>query len=308
MVLGDVMGAQLTDPASARHANRGRLNGSCVTNVNREPMTKARECLAPRSSRKMQFSTGTCRAQNLLRPRYRQPTLICKANNGVSRSEIRLLVRSEDGMRSIATILATQTNLRPGDVYCLYGDVGAGKSVFSRAFIRAVMEDPYLAVPSPTYLLQNIYDDMDVPIHHFDLYRLPAASSQHELARLDLPSSFARAVSLVEWAERLGAQVPPERLSIHIAVAQGQERMQGSNQQGGSASTKSGWSDASSDRDAEEGGMHADEEEYQDTRARHVSMHAHGALWEERLGMLLQELQTFQDPDVMVLPGPAGHL
>jgi hypothetical protein len=46
---------------------------------------------------------------------------------------------------------------RAGDVICLHGDVGAGKSAFSRAFVRAVARDPYLEVPSPTYLLQQIY-------------------------------------------------------------------------------------------------------------------------------------------------------
>lgn len=46
---------------------------------------------------------------------------------------------------------------RAEDVICLHGDVGMGKSVFSRAFIRAVARDPYLEVPSPTYLLQQIY-------------------------------------------------------------------------------------------------------------------------------------------------------
>lgn len=44
--------------------------------------------------------------------------------------------------------------LRPGDCYCLYGDVGAGKSVFSRAFIRHAAQDDGLPVPSPTFLLQ----------------------------------------------------------------------------------------------------------------------------------------------------------
>ncbi|WIA44440.1 hypothetical protein OEZ86_007195 [Tetradesmus obliquus] len=77
------------------------------------------------------------------------------------------------------------------DCYCLFGSVGAGKSVFSRAFIRAAAQDPTLPVPSPTYLLQLIYEEQEgPPIHHFDLYRL---DSQQDMSRLDLAASFSSA-------------------------------------------------------------------------------------------------------------------
>ena len=60
---------------------------------------------------------------------------------------------TEEALGTLAVLLAEQ-GLRAGDVYLLYGAVGAGKSVFSRAFIRAALGDPHLPVPSPTYLLQ----------------------------------------------------------------------------------------------------------------------------------------------------------
>lgn len=89
---------------------------------------------------------------------------------------------------------------RAGDVICLHGDVGMGKSVFSRAFVRAVARDPHLEVPSPTYLLQQVYDEHDPslgpPVHHFDLYRLAGAA---DMAKLGLDGSFTTAVSLLEW-------------------------------------------------------------------------------------------------------------
>ncbi|EIE25100.1 hypothetical protein COCSUDRAFT_9560, partial [Coccomyxa subellipsoidea C-169] len=87
------------------------------------------------------------------------------------------------------------------DCVCLYGDVGAGKSVFSRAFIRAFTDDPDLPVPSPTYLLQNTYDNAKGAIvHHFDLYRLAGPS---ELGRLELDDALSSGICLFEWAERL---------------------------------------------------------------------------------------------------------
>ena len=129
-------------------------------------------------------------------------------------------------MALLAQQLSSQ--LHPGDCYCLYGEVGAGKSAFSRAFIRAASQDDTMPVTSPTYLLQNIYDEHgDPPIHHFDLYRLvPAGSSsgassgisEKDMQRLSLEESFREAVSLVEWAERIQGQEPAERLAVHISV------------------------------------------------------------------------------------------
>lgn len=54
-------------------------------------------------------------------------------------------------------------------------------------------------------------------IHHYDLYRL---TEPHDLLRLDLPSSFTQAVSLVEWPERLQDQPPPQHLAVHLSVIQ----------------------------------------------------------------------------------------
>jgi tRNA A37 threonylcarbamoyladenosine biosynthesis protein TsaE len=57
------------------------------------------------------------------------------------------------------------------------------------------------------------------PIHHFDLYRLTKPA---QLLRLDLAASFRTAVSLLEWAERLQEQTPPERLEIHLGILEKQ--------------------------------------------------------------------------------------
>ncbi|KAG2486484.1 hypothetical protein HYH03_014788 [Edaphochlamys debaryana] len=127
--------------------------------------------------------------------------------------EHRLGVPSAQALDVLAALFAS--HIRPGDCYCLFGAVGAGKSVFSRAFIRAVAEDDFLPVPSPTFLLQNTYDEHDgPPIHHFDFYRL---TSVQDFNRLDLQGSLVHAVSLMEWPERLPT-LPGEYLAIHIQV------------------------------------------------------------------------------------------
>ncbi|KAL4428029.1 hypothetical protein ABPG75_002118 [Micractinium tetrahymenae] len=139
--------------------------------------------------------------------------------------QLTVLATSPTATQLLAHFFACE--LRPADCYLLFGSVGAGKSYFSRAFIRAAAEDEDLPVPSPTFLLQNIYTEhAGPPIHHFDLYRL---AQEYDLARLDLPASFSHVVCLVEWAERLqalggGAHLPADHLAVRIAIVEAAEQ------------------------------------------------------------------------------------
>jgi tRNA threonylcarbamoyladenosine biosynthesis protein TsaE len=99
--------------------------------------------------------------------------------------------------RAIGAELAREA--RPGDVLGLVGELGAGKTVFVRGFVEGLGGDP-AQVRSPTFTLMNLYD-ADMPIHHFDLYRLGAAGELDGIGFVE----FARGdgVSLVEWADRI---------------------------------------------------------------------------------------------------------
>ena len=68
-------------------------------------------------------------------------------------------------------------SLRTGDAVLLDGPLGAGKSALARALLRALLADPALEVPSPSYTLVQAYPSPLGPVHHFDLWRLdgPAA-------------------------------------------------------------------------------------------------------------------------------------
>jgi len=109
---------------------------------------------------------------------------------------------------------------KPGDVIALLGDLGAGKSEFARAFIRA-LSDPLEDVPSPTFTLVQTYECAVAEIWHFDLYRLESAEDAFELG---IEDAFHDGISLIEWPERLGPYLPRGRLDVHLAPAPGRNR------------------------------------------------------------------------------------
>ena len=106
--------------------------------------------------------------------------------------------------------------LRKGDVIALTGDLGAGKSVFARALIKARGRASGVeigAVPSPTFTLVQQYDLPEFPILHFDLYRL---SDPEEAWEIGLEEAFAEGASLIEWADRIEGFLPPGTIGIHL--------------------------------------------------------------------------------------------
>lgn len=109
--------------------------------------------------------------------------------------------------------------VRAGDALLLSGPLGAGKSAFARAFIRARADDPLLDVPSPSFTLVQIYD-LAVPVAHFDLWRLEGPAGVMELGF----DAAGEGIVLVEWPDRLGALAPGEALRIGIEWAQGEAR------------------------------------------------------------------------------------
>ena len=111
--------------------------------------------------------------------------------------------------------------LQPGDILGLEGDLGAGKSTFARALIRALSSDPDLEVPSPTFTLMQSYETPRFDIAHFDLYRL---TDPGELDELGLESSLKDGVAVIEWPSRAEKRLPAEHFKLLLEEANGAER------------------------------------------------------------------------------------
>lgn len=98
-----------------------------------------------------------------------------------------------------------------GTVIGLVGPLGAGKTRLSRAIAEALGVEPG-AISSPTFVLIQEYDG-NLPVYHFDTYRLTAPSAFEDLGVADYWDS---GVSLVEWADRVGELLPPDRWTITL--------------------------------------------------------------------------------------------
>lgn len=107
-----------------------------------------------------------------------------------------------------------------GDAILLDGPLGAGKTAFARAFLRAASGDPQLEVPSPTFTLVQSYETRIGLVHHFDLWRLDGPAALDELGWDEARDDIV----LVEWPDRLGALRPAEALTVALEPAQGDAR------------------------------------------------------------------------------------
>jgi tRNA threonylcarbamoyladenosine biosynthesis protein TsaE len=104
--------------------------------------------------------------------------------------------------------------LRLGDAVLLRGELGAGKSTLARGLVRA-LTTPDEEVPSPTFTLVQAYEGPGFTIAHLDLYRL---SGPEEVYELGFDEALEEGVALVEWPQRLGARLPPDRLDIELRL------------------------------------------------------------------------------------------
>ena len=106
----------------------------------------------------------------------------------------------------------------PGQVYCLDGDLGTGKTVFAQGFAAGLGIDG--PVNSPTFTILQVYENGRLPLYHFDVYRIADPEEMDEIGYEDC--FFGEGVCLVEWSELIEELIPED--AIHITIEKNLEK------------------------------------------------------------------------------------
>jgi tRNA threonylcarbamoyladenosine biosynthesis protein TsaE len=107
------------------------------------------------------------------------------------------------------------SNLRRGDIVCLSGQLGSGKTVLAKG-IAAGLGIKTARIISPTFVLLREYPGARIPLYHFDFYRLTTAS---DIALLGYEEYFyGDGVTVIEWPDRLKRLMPREYLKVSLSI------------------------------------------------------------------------------------------
>lgn len=109
--------------------------------------------------------------------------------------------------------------VRPGDVLCLVGDLGTGKTTFTKALAKGLeIEDD---VTSPTFTIVQEYEGR-IPLYHFDVYRIEDVSEMEDLPYEEY--FYGDGVCVIEWAEMIQEILPKDYMKIQIQYLKDQRR------------------------------------------------------------------------------------
>jgi tRNA threonylcarbamoyladenosine biosynthesis protein TsaE len=100
---------------------------------------------------------------------------------------------------------------KAGEVYCLLGDLGVGKTVFTQGFAKGL--DIVEPISSPTFTIIQEYEEGRIPFYHFDVYRIGDVEEMEEIGYLDY--FYGKGVCLIEWANLI-EEILPDNLKIIV--------------------------------------------------------------------------------------------
>ena len=125
-----------------------------------------------------------------------------------------LIIHTEDATATFAFGRRLGASLTAGDVVCLSGGLGAGKTLLAQGVAAglAVEEE----VTSPTFTVLQVYETGRLPIFHFDLYRLDSPDELLDIGFAEYANGDG--VALVEWADKFAAEMPPAHLWLEIKM------------------------------------------------------------------------------------------
>ena len=130
-----------------------------------------------------------------------------------SNGELEMEIYLKDSAATEALGKLLGKHVADGDVFCLSGDLGAGKTLLSRGVAEALGVAPE-DVTSPTFALMNVYQGQDLEVRHFDLYRLNRAEELEDIGFSEYAGGDG--VTLIEWAELFSDELPDEYLQITL--------------------------------------------------------------------------------------------
>ena len=122
---------------------------------------------------------------------------------------MQFISNSPDDTRIFAADMAKR--LRAGDVLCLYGDLGAGKTAFVQGLAKGLgIDEP---ITSPTFTIVNEYEGR-LPLYHFDVYRIADSDEMYEVGFDEYV--YGEGVSVIEWPQLIADILPDRRYDIEI--------------------------------------------------------------------------------------------
>lgn len=102
--------------------------------------------------------------------------------------------------------------VRPGEIYTLNGDLGVGKTVFTKGLAAGLgIKEP---VTSPTFTILQEYESGRLPLYHFDVYRIGDPEEMDEIGYEDY--FYGHGICLIEWAELIEEILPEKRIEVTI--------------------------------------------------------------------------------------------
>ena len=101
---------------------------------------------------------------------------------------------------------------KAGQIFCLNGDLGVGKTVFTQGFAKGLGIEEN--VNSPTFTIIQVYEEGRIPLYHFDVYRICDPEEMYEIGYEEY--FFGEGVCLIEWSKLIEELIPEEAINIEI--------------------------------------------------------------------------------------------
>jgi tRNA threonylcarbamoyladenosine biosynthesis protein TsaE len=133
-----------------------------------------------------------------------------------------LTFESDAPAKTAAIAAELARDLRGGDCIALHGELGAGKTQFVRGLVAGV-GGPVGQVCSPTFVLLNVYKGGRLTVYHLDAYRVGGSDDFEEIGFSELLEQGG--IVAVEWAERVGALLPPEHIEVVLSPISAEKRV-----------------------------------------------------------------------------------